>query len=413
MLGALATGVTHITGLLEADDVLATGRALAAMGAAVKCRDGVWSVHGRGVGGLAKPDTELDFGNSGTGARLMMGIVSGHPFTAGFTGDASLRSRPMGRVLTPLRQMGLNIQEDRETLPLTLEGTSNLIPIEYELPVPSAQVKSAILFAGLHAPGKTTVVERQATRDHTERMLRHFGAEITIEEEGGRRSIAVAGDAELSGRDIAVPGDPSSAAFVIAAALIVPGSHVTLRDILVNPTRTGFFKTLEEMGAGIRYDNERQESGEAVADISITAGELSGVSVPAARAPSMIDEYPVLAVVAAFAKGETRMEGLGELRVKESDRLATTAAGLAACGVDHRIEGDTLIVNGAATVPGGATVSTHLDHRIAMAFLVMGLGSDAPVTIDDASIIATSFTGFGDLMVGLGADIGAAEETRA
>lgn len=413
MLGALATGTTRISGLLAAEDVLATGRVLAAMGAGVGQSDGAWQVHGRGVGGLVQPEGDLDFGNSGTGARLMMGVVAGHPFAARFTGDESLCGRPMGRVLAPLRQMGLNIREDRDALPLTLEGSSDLIPIEYALPVPSAQVKSAILLAGLHAPGKTTIVETEATRDHTERMLRSFGAEISTEASGGRTRITLSGEAELTGRDISVPGDPSSASFLIAAALIVPGSQITIRDVLVNPTRTGFFKTIEEMGASIRYENERDESGEPVADIQVSAGPLAGVRVPPERAPSMIDEYPILAVLAAFSRGETRMEGLGELRVKESDRLASTAAGLAACGVDHRIDGDALIVTGTGSVPGGATITTHMDHRIAMAFLVMGLGAEAPVSIDDASMIATSFTGFAELMRELGADIGAAREPGA
>ena len=279
------------------------------------------------------------------------------------------------------------------------------MPIEYELPVPSAQVKSAVLLAGLHAPGKTTVIERQATRDHTERMLRHFGAEISIAEDGGARAITVAGDAELQGQAITIPGDPSSAAFVVAAALITPGSKVTIENVLVNPTRTGFFTTVREMGAELRFENEQEIGGEPVADIVVAGGALRGVSVPAERAPSMIDEYPILAVVAAFARGETRMEGLGELRVKESDRLAATAAGLDACGVQTSVEGDTLIVTGAQEVAGGATIATQMDHRIAMSFLVMGLGSQAPVTIDDAAMIATSFTGFAELMSGLGAAI--------
>lgn len=405
MLGGIATGVTRITGLLEGEDVLATARAVEALGAGVKRVDGAWEVRGRGVGGLCASDRPLDFGNSGTGARLMMGIVAGHPFETGFTGDASLCSRPMGRVLTPLREMGLEVEGGAEKLPLTLRGTADLVPIVYELPVASAQVKSAVLLAGLHAPGETSVIEREATRDHTERMLAHFGADIRVTDAVGGRTIAVAGDAELSGCAVAVPGDPSSAAFLAAAAAIVPGSDVTIRNVLVNPTRTGFYETLREMGADIAYENEREECGEPVADLRVRHAPLSGVTVPASRAPSMIDEYPVLSVVAAFAAGETRMEGLAELRVKESDRLASTAAGLAACGVEHEIEGDSLTVRGDGGAPGGATVITHMDHRIAMAFLVMGLASDQAVAIDDASMIATSFTGFAGLMTGLGAVI--------
>lgn len=406
MLGALATGVTTITGMLEAEDVLATARVVGALGAGVESLNGVWEVRGLGVGGLSAPDGPLDFGNSGTGARLMMGIVAGHSMTATFTGDASLCSRPMARVLTPLRLMGLSVADDGDRLPLTLSGSTDLVPIVYELPVPSAQVKSAVLLAGLHAPGKTTVVETQPTRDHTERMLTHFGAELAVAAQSGRNTITVSGDAELEGRAVTVPGDPSSAAFLAAAALIVPGSRITIENVLVNPTRTGFFRTLVEMGADLRFENERQAGGEPVADILVTSGPLNGVTVPADRAPSMIDEYPVLAVVAAFAGGETRMEGLGELRVKESDRLSTTAAGLTVCGIDAAVEGDTLVVRGSKKVPGGATIASHLDHRIAMAFFVLGLGAEAPVVIDDASVIATSFTGFVPLMARLGASIG-------
>lgn len=403
ILGALSTGVTQITGLLEAEDVIATARALEALGVPVEKRGAEWHIHGRGVAGLKQPEGQLDFGNSGTGCRLMMGVIAGHPVKVTFTGDASLRSRPMGRVLTPLRKMGLGVPGEEDRLPLTLEGSADLVPIEYELPVPSAQVKSAVLLAGLHAPGRTSVIEPEATRDHTERMLRHFGALVSVSEEEGVRRITITGDAELEGRAVIVPADPSSASFPIAAAAILPGSTVTVKGVLTNPTRTGFFTTLKEMGADLRYENEREEGGESVADISITARALKGVTVPPARAPSMIDEYPVLAVVAAFARGETRMEGLGELRVKESDRLASTLAGLRACGVDAEIQGDALIVHGSDTEKGGGVIATHMDHRIAMAFLVMGLGAQNPVTIDDASVIATSFTGFTDLMSGLGA----------
>lgn len=410
MLGALATGTTRITGLLEAEDVLATARVLEALGAGIKKTGRVWQVRGRGVGGLVRPQAPLDFGNSGTGARLTMGIVAGHPIAAAFTGDASLRSRPMGRVLAPLTEMGLVVREGGDRLPLTLEGAADLVPIRYELPVPSAQVKSAALFAGLHAPGETTVIEAQPTRDHTERMLAHFGARLGFEDTPKGRAITIAGEAELAGREVTVPGDPSSAAFPLAAAAIVPGSEISVAGVLVNPTRSGFLATLAEMGADLTYENEREESGEPAADIRVRAAPLKGVTVPAARAPSMIDEYPILAVVAAFADGETRMEGLAELRFKESDRLAATAAGLEACGVACRVEDDALIVRGAGAAPGGATVATQMDHRIAMAFLVMGLGAERPVAVDDASMIATSFPGFAALMRGLGADIANREE---
>ncbi|RMF02074.1 MAG: 3-phosphoshikimate 1-carboxyvinyltransferase, partial [Alphaproteobacteria bacterium] len=293
MLGALSTGVTRITGLLEAEDVLNTAKVINALGADARREGDLWAVRGRGVGGLSQPGEALDFGNSGTGCRLMMGILAGHPMTCTLTGDASLSSRPMGRVLTPLRRMGLSVAEERETLPLTITGTSDLIPIRYELPVPSAQVKSAVLLAGLHAPGETTVIEREATRDHTERMLAHFGARVSVRQEDGLRHVTVAGDAELEGRDVTVPADPSSAAFPLAAAAIVPGSAITVRNVLVNPTRTGFFTTLQEMGADLRLANERDQGGEPVADIIIATAPLKGVTVPAERAPSMIDEYPI------------------------------------------------------------------------------------------------------------------------
>lgn len=405
IFGALATGRTRITGLLEAEDVLATGKALALLGAGVERTDDGWCVSGRGIGGLTGFSGALDFGNSGTGARLMMGVIAGQDVRAIFTGDESLSRRPMGRVLLPLKRMGLGVEGDGDTLPLTLTGTPDLLPIEYELPVPSAQVKSAILLAGLHAPGKTTVIESQATRDHSERMLRHFGAQITVRQEGTRRAITVTGDAELSGRDVTVPGDPSSAAFLAAAALVTQDSQITIEGVLVNPTRTGFYDTLREMGANIDFTNLREQSGEPVADIRVTSGPLRGVRVPAARAPSMIDEYPVLAVVAAFARGETRMEGLGELRVKESDRLASTLAGLTACGADAEAGGDWLIVRGGGSVAGGAQIETHMDHRIAMAFLVLGLGARDPVIVGNAGVIATSFPEFSELMRGLGAQI--------
>jgi 3-phosphoshikimate 1-carboxyvinyltransferase len=305
------------------------------------------------------------------------------------------------------------IGEPRETLPLALRGSTDLVPIEYRLPHASAQIKSAVLIAGLHAPGSTTVIEPEATRDHTERMLRHFGARVSIAERAGARAITVRGDGELEGRDVHVPGDPSSAAFLIAAALIAPGSEVTVEGVLVNPTRAGFYVTLREMGADLEFLNEREEGGEQVADICVRHSPLRGVTVPAARAPTMIDEYPVLACVSAYASGETRMEGLAELKVKESDRLAATVAGLQANGVQARVEGDTLIVAGGGRVPGGGTVATHLDHRIAMAFLTLGLGADRPVAVDDISIIATSFPGFRTLLQGLGATFGTPQAGRS
>jgi 3-phosphoshikimate 1-carboxyvinyltransferase len=408
ILGALATGRTRIEGLLEAEDVLATARAIEALGTVLRRENSTIEVLGQGVGGLRAPHGTLDFGNSGTGSRLMLGAVAGHNMAAEFTGDASLRRRPMGRVLAPLEKMGLARKEGSgDTFPLTVKGTTDLVPIRYEMPVASAQVKSAVLLAGLHAPGRTTIMEPAAARDHTERMLAHFGAEISVDElGGGGRAVTVRGDAELVGRPVTVPGDPSSAAFVIAAALICPGSEIVIENMLMNPTRIGFLETAREMGASIEILDLRDEGGEPVADLKVKASELKGVTVPPERVPSMIDEYPILAVLAAFAAGETRMRGLSELRVKESDRLAATAAGLAALGVEAAIKGEDLIVSGrgAGGVPGGGLVRTEMDHRIAMAFLIAGLGSAAPVSIDDTTMIATSFPNFVQLMTGLGAD---------
>ena len=404
IFGALATGTTRIRGLLESEDVVNTARAVSALGAPAEKRGDVWEVKGRGPGGLRQPTEPLDFGNSGTGARLMMGVIAGHPITVQMTGDASLSRRPMRRVLGPLMQMGLEVIETgREMLPLTLRGTSELIPIVYPLPVPSAQVKSAVLLAGLHAAGETTVIEHEATRDHTERMLRHFGANVRIMDKEGGRAITIRGDAELSGRDILVPGDPSSAAFLVAAALIVPGSDITIEGLLINPTRTGLYTTLQEMGGDVTLLNQREEGGEPIADIRVRASELKGVRVPAERAPSMIDEYPVLAAISAFAKGTTQMDGLAELKVKESDRLQATATGLEVNGVTARIDGDSLIVEGKQRLKGGGLVATHLDHRIAMAFLTAGLASEKPITVDDTTMIATSFPEFRGLMETLGA----------
>lgn len=409
MFGALAVGESRVEGLLEGDDVLRTAAAMRALGAEVeRLEDGTWRLFGRGVGGLQEPADVLDLGNSGTGARLMMGLVATHPFTTIFTGDASLRSRPMKRVSEPLSRMGARFfTRDGGRLPGAVVGTSNPVPITYELPVASAQVKSAILLAGLNTPGVTTVIEKEATRDHTELMLRNFGATVEVEfMEDGRRAISVAGFPELTGRHVVVPADPSSAAFPAVAALLVPGSSVTLSGVGMNPLRTGLYQTLREMGADIHFDNLREEGGEPVADLVLKGSMLRGVDVPAVRAPAMIDEYPILAVAASFAIGTTRMFGLSELRVKESDRFAAVMRGLQACGVRVEEEGDTMIVHGNGNPPpGGATIAVNLDHRIAMSFLVMGMAAQQPVAVDDAEAIETSFPGFEALMNGLGAKI--------
>ncbi|MGE5477991.1 MAG: 3-phosphoshikimate 1-carboxyvinyltransferase [Bacteroidales bacterium] len=412
MFGALAVGESRVEGLLEGDDVLRTALAMRALGAEVeRLDDGTWRLFGRGVGGLQEPADVLDLGNSGTGARLMMGLVATHPFTTIFTGDASLRSRPMKRVSEPLSRMGARfITREGGRLPAAVVGTGNPVPVTYELPVASAQVKSAILLAGLNTPGVTTVIEKEATRDHTELMLRNFGATVEVEFlEDGRRAISVTGFPELTGRHVKVPADPSSAAFPAVAALLVPGSSVTLSSVGMNPLRTGLYQTLREMGADIHFDNLREEGGEPVADLVLKSSTLRGVDVPAVRAPSMIDEYPILAVAASFAIGTTRMFGLSELRVKESDRFAAVMRGLQACGVRVEEEGDTMIVHGNGNPPpGGATIAVNLDHRIAMSFLVMGMAAQAPVAVDDAEAIETSFPGFEALMNGLGAKIEAA-----
>jgi 3-phosphoshikimate 1-carboxyvinyltransferase len=411
ILGALTVGETIIRGLLEGDDVHRTADAMRALGALVERHsDGVWKVRGVGVGGFTTPRAPLDFGNSGTGCRLAIGAVAGSPVTATFDGDASLRSRPMKRVLDPLTRMGARVKQVAEggRLPLVLEGAAELYPIEYEPPVPSAQLKSAVLLAGLAAPGETTVIEAQATRDHTERMLRHFGAKVTVKQIGtndiGRR-IILEGQPELAAAPVVVPADPSSAMFPLVAALIVPGSEIVLEAVMTNPLRTGLLTTLKEMGAAIEIVNANSDGGEEVAELRVKAGPLKGVEVPAERAPSMIDEYPVLAVAASFAEGQTVMRGLSELRVKESDRLEATAAMLRVNGIDVAIEGDDLIVNGKGRPGGGGTVVTHMDHRIAMSALVMGLGSEQQVGVDDASFIATSFPGFAELMRAMGADL--------
>jgi 3-phosphoshikimate 1-carboxyvinyltransferase len=415
MFGALAVGRTEISGLLEGEDVLATAAAVNALGATAApasvgedASTSRWIVDGIGVGALAEPENLLDLGNSGTSARLLLGMLATHPITAFVSGDASLRRRPMGRVVDPLSRFGAHfVTREGARLPLAVTGAANPIPISYRLPVPSAQVKSAVLLAGLNTPGTTTVIEPQPTRDHTEHMLRHFGAAVATEpEEGGGRRVTVEGFPELTAAPIVVPGDPSSAAFPLVAALIVEGSEVIIEGVGVNPLRTGLFECLREMGADFALLNQRLEGGEPVADIHARAGTLSGADIPAERAPRMIDEFPILAAAAACARGRTVMRGLAELRVKESDRLSAIASGLAACGVRVAIEGDDLIVDGDGRPPaGGALIETRLDHRIAMAFLVLGLASRAPVRIDDAAPIATSFPGFIALINKLGGAI--------
>ncbi len=409
IFGLFADGETRISGLLEGEDVLNTAKACRALGAEVeRLGEGEWRVVGVGAKGLSTPTEPLDFGNSGTGVRLMMGAVAGQPVAATFDGDASLRKRPMKRVLDPLAQMGVQVAASAEggRLPLRLSGTTAPTAITYETPVPSAQVKSAVLLAGLGAAGDTVVIEREATRDHTERMLAHFGAQVEVKPHGAHgRHITLKGGAKLKGAAVAVPSDPSSAAFPLVAALIVPGSDVVIADVMMNPLRIGLITTLKEMGASIETITERSEGGETVADLRVRHSRLTGVEVPPERAPAMIDEYPVLAVAAAFAEGTTAMRGLSELRVKESDRLAAVADGLAACGIAHEIVGDDLLVTGAATVRGGGPVATHMDHRIAMAFLTLGLATEEGVLVDDISFIATSFPTFLPMMRGLGARI--------
>jgi 3-phosphoshikimate 1-carboxyvinyltransferase len=408
ILGALAVGETRISGMLEGEDALNTAKAMQALGAQLaRTGEQEWRVRGVGVGGFAEPKQPLDFGNSGTGCRLALGAVAGSPITASFDGDASLRSRPMRRVLDPLERIGARTLASADgRLPLTLAGARDPIPIVFRPPVPSAQLKSATLIAGLAAPGETTVIEAEATRDHTEKMLKHFGADLRVEpfEENGR-CIRLAGQPELVPQPVVVPADPSSSAFPLVAALIVPGSDIILRSVMTNPLRTGLLTTLAEMGASIEALERRSEGGEEVADLRVRAAPLRGVEVPPARAPSMIDEYPILAVAASFAEGVTVMRGLKELRVKESDRLAATAALLRANGVKVEIESDNLIVEGSGRPEGGGLVTTHMDHRIAMAALVLGLGSERPVRIDDGGFIATSFPGFVELMRSLGADL--------
>ena len=408
ILGALAQGVTEIEGLLEGDDVKRTAAAMAAFGAGVeRLGEGRWRVEGRG--GFAEPADVVDCGNAGTGVRLIMGAAAGFDMSVTFTGDASLRGRPMNRVLKPLGEMGASwICRQGGRLPLTLRG-GNLKHIAYRLPEPSAQVKSAVLLAGLHAAGGAEVIEPEATRDHTERMLRAFGAEVEVREEADGRRIVLPPGQKLAGTRIHVPGDPSSAAFLLVAALVTPGSEVTVQGMLLNPLRIGLLDTLGEMGADLSVTNVRDEGGETVADVTARHSDLEGVEVPPERAPSMIDEYPILGVAAAFARGKTVMRGIGEMRVKESDRIALMAAGLSACGIGVEEEAETLTVVGAKQgnhlVAGGAGVTTHGDHRIAMSHLILGLAAEQPVSVDEPGMIATSFPGFVSLMRGLGADI--------
>jgi 3-phosphoshikimate 1-carboxyvinyltransferase len=406
ILAGLTVGRSRISGLLEGEDVINTAKVLRALGARVeRVGEGVWHVDGVGVSGFATPANPLDFGNSGTGCRLMMGAVAGCPVTATFDGDASLRKRPMQRVLDPLIRMGARVVSVGEggRLPLTLAGARDPIPIVYEPPAASAQLKSAVLLAGLGAPGETTVIEKEATRDHTERMLRHFGAQVNVEVIGDGRRITLKGQPELVPADVAVPADPSSAAFALVGALIVPGSEIVFESVMTNPLRAGLFQTLREMGASIDEVSSSSDGGESVADLRVRTSSLKGVEVPGPRAPTMIDEYPILAVAAAFAEGTTVMRGLKELRVKESDRLAATADMLRVNGVTVEISGDDLIVEGRGRVPGGGTVATHMDHRMAMSALIMGLASDKPVRADDTGFIATSFPTFAPMMRGLGA----------
>jgi 3-phosphoshikimate 1-carboxyvinyltransferase len=401
-------GETRIKGLLEGEDVIRTANVMRALGAAVeRTGEGEWRVHGVGVGGFREPRAVLDFGNSGTGCRLVMGAVAGCPITATFDGDASLRKRPMARILDPVALIGARAVSMAEggRLPITLAGARDPMPVVYRTPVPSAQIKSAVLLAGLAAPGETTVIESEASRDHTERLLAHFGADVTVEAEGEARKITLQGEPELHPAPVAVPADPSSAAFPMVAALIVPGSQIVLADVMSNPLRTGLIATLREMGADIEVLDRRGDGGEEMADLRVRASSLRAVEVPAARAPAMIDEYPVLAVAASFAQGTTVMRGLRELRVKESDRLAAVADGLRGNGVAVEIDGDDLIVEGRGQPLGGGSVITHMDHRIAMAFLVMGLASAKPVGVDDGSFIATSFPGYVAMMRGLGGDL--------
>jgi len=410
ILGALSVGETRISGLLEGEDVLDTAKAMRAFGAEVTDHGGgVWSVHGVGVGGFAEPENVIDCGNSGTGVRLIMGCMATTGISATFTGDASLNGRPMARVTDPIALFGAqSVGRKGGRLPMTIVGAADPVPVRYVVPMPSAQVKSAVLLAGLNAPGKTVVIEKEATRDHTERMLQGFGAELTVEETDEGRVITLTGQPELKAQTIVVPRDPSSAAFPVCAAIITPGSDVLVPNIGLNPTRAGLFTTLKEMGAELTYENEREEGGEPVADLRAKfSPKLKGIEVDPARAASMIDEYPVLSVVASFAEGDTVMKGVKELRVKESDRIDAMAKGLRLNGVEVEEGDDWWIVKGLGhgNVPGGATCDSVLDHRIAMSFMVLGMATQNSVSVNDGSPIATSFPIFENLMGDLGAQL--------
>ncbi len=408
IISSQALGRSEITGLLESDDVIHTSEALKLMGVEIeKTRQGSWLVEGVGTGGLTEPDDILYMGNSGTGTRLMMGLVSTHPFLSFFNGDESLRKRPMKRVSEPLQKSGAQILSRKGgLLPLAVIGAASPIPFTYEMNVASAQVKSAILLAALNIPGRTTVIEKEPTRDHTELMMQYFGIHIISEKEKSKTIISVTGQPELTGKRIVVPGDPSSAAFAVVAALLVPDSDVTIKNVCINPLRTGLYKTLEEMGADITYMNERELAGEKIADLRIKTSSLEGTEVPASRAPSMIDEYPILAIAASCAKGKTVMKGLAELKVKESDRLSAMAEGLKASGVKTEVSGDSLIVYGTGKPPaGGSFISTYMDHRIAMSFLILGMVAEKQITVDDSSMISTSFPDFTELMNKIGGNI--------
>ena len=409
IFGAMAVGETKVTGLLEGQDFLDTAKAMRAFGAMVtRHGEGAWSVNGVGVGGFQEPADVIDCGNSGTGVRLIMGCMATSAMTATFTGDASLRKRPMGRVTDPLSLFGAQAYGRKGgRLPMTIVGAANPVPVRYALPVASAQVKSAVLLAGLNAPGQTVVIEKEPTRDHSERMLLGFGAELTVEKTAQGNVITLTGQPELRPQTVAVPRDPSSAAFPVCAALIVEGSDIFVPGVSQNLTRNGLYLTLVDMGADIVFENPREEGGEPVADLRVRFGPMTGIEVPPERAPSMIDEYPILSVVAACATGKTVMRGVKELRVKESDRIDAMARGLEACGITIEEDEDTLIVHGlgAGNVPGGATAKTHIDHRIAMSFLVLGMAAKNPVSVDDASPIVTSFPIFEGLMTGLGATL--------
>lgn len=407
MFAALAQGTTQISGLLEGEDVLCTAGALRQLGAKITRGETTWRVEGCGVGQLKEPSDVLDMGNSGTAARLLTGLLATHPIMSVMSGDSSLRSRPMKRVTAPLSETGAQfLTREGQRLPLAVQGTGAGKPLQYRLPVASAQVKSAVLLSGLNCHGTTVVEEPILSRDHTENMLQHFGVDVQVSPlEGGGRTISLQGPATLTARDVVVPGDPSSASFPLVAALLVPGSDCVIEGVGLNPLRTGLFISLQEMGASLEILNERIEGGESVGDLHVRAGTLKGVTVPPERVPSMIDEYPILAVACAFAEGTSRLQGLAELRVKESDRLASTVALLEVNGARVHVEGDDLIIEGQPSLPGGGQVLSHMDHRLAMSAIVLGLAAQKPVSIDDTAFIETSFPGFVDLMNTLGAGI--------